>query len=236
MKIKSKNIQEAALKESIEILHKSNRITASGCAIENKYLPYFLTKYPNTCPIQSDEKTKRWSLPIPVQTNGIRRAEKALKLIEKSVGLKMFEFVHAVENRGVVFNEGFANEGVVNQDGEILEYKVTKNSLGCVNTNPEASEIYYHHKLTGSPHNIDGVYYVNLGSHKRKGGARDYSYLSPLKSHEIATHEMMHVLGMFGHVDGFGEGNQRISKGTLRALKLLYQNDAGTPYDSLKFQ
>lgn len=158
--------------------------------------------------------TVRWELPIQVQTNGIARAEEALRHYEAwSGGLIRFTRVSGVPTNGLVIVEG----GAMNPGGP--------GGCGNVHDGLVASSRLNVHEERGA---LRGVYTVRLGS---EGCDDEFAghYASA-----VAEHELGHALGLLSHFPGF-VGNEGASDPFMMAVLLtLYANPIGTSTQNIR--
>ncbi|MBI5076098.1 MAG: hypothetical protein HZB62_13155 [Nitrospirae bacterium] len=165
-------------------------------------------------PNQNPGHIARWDTPIEVNTNNIARVEQALTRYEKlSGGLITFKRVTGTPTNGVVFVEGVA----VASDGV---------SPGCGNVSnvPGGAGVNYEFDAAGV---MTGLYYVNLGSTACNDATRG-NYESA-----IAEHEMGHVLGVWGHFDGFTGGEGLMNPNYFNVVYNIYNNPIGTTAGAL---
>lgn len=196
--------------------------------LEPSAFQYYQTgKYSGLFVAENNGHTKRWKLPVKVYTGGIERAELALHELTQRIGLgPLFELVDEIPTNGLVFIEGLACS--LNADGELC---ADENTLGGVSRNHDDCSICFSvSEPNGSE--LAGLYYIHLGSHYRENGVPDYQSLNCAKRHHIAMHELSHALGLCSHYHDFGKKSD-IGKHTFRALRTLYSNEIGTPFDKL---
>lgn len=161
--------------------------------------------------------TVRWRLPIPVQTNGIARAEEALRRFEQwTGGLVQFVRVTSIPENGLVIVEG----GGMGPGGEP--------GCGHVHDGAPSMPSTQFNIRTDESMALKGVYTVHLGSIKCDDSTEGH-YRSAVAEHEVA-----HALGLSGHFPGF-VGNEGFSDPRLLAvIATLYANPVGTPYANVK--
>jgi hypothetical protein len=138
-------------------------------------------------------KKKRWNLPVPVKTNGVKRAEEALGRIEVRLKKGIFDrcSIAGIDNdriqRGLIISEMTATAP-----------RLDRNVCGNVSSAPFETD-YPKNFLNEETGVISAVLYVNLGSILCNDSERGCA-----KS-DIAVHEFGHALGLGEHFPGFGE-------------------------------
>lgn len=165
-------------------------------------------------PYQNPGHIARWNKPIEVNTNNIARVELALNRYEQLTGgLITFKRITGTPTNGMVFVEGVA----VDSDGV---------SPGCGNVSnaPGGAGVNYIFDASGV---LAGLYYINLGSVACNDAAKG-NYESA-----IAEHEMGHVLGVWGHFDGFTGGEGLMNPNYYNVVYNIYNNPIGTTASAL---
>jgi hypothetical protein len=159
----------------------------------------------------------RWRVPIEVNTNGIERAEQAVRRVEQwSNGVIRFTRVSGRPATGLTFVEG----GATTQDS----------SAGCVNVTDAAPETPSG-TLTlrwDAASAVVGAYTVRLGS-DQCDDSREGDYDSAYAEHVLA-----HALGIFDHFVGF-TGVEGLADGHAFAVLVnLYANPIGASAQELQ--
>lgn len=157
----------------------------------------------------------RWSIPIPVSTSGIARADEAVDQIERATsGAIRFMKVQDEPSNGIVFVEG----GAMNGD----------RSPGCGHVSggePGQIEVNFKHDEQGQ---LKGTYYVHLGSDRCADSTRGK------RRSAVAEHELAHALGLATHFEDF-TGNEGVSPDRVRSvLYSLYRNPIGITAEQLQ--
>lgn len=150
----------------------------------------------------------RWNTPIEVNTSNIARAEKALARYEALTGgMITFNRVTHTPTNGVVFVEGVA--------------KAPDGSPGCGNVSNVSGglNVNYQYNASGV---MNGLYYINLGS----TGCNDAT--TGDYDSAIAEHEMGHVLGVWGHFEGFTGREGVMNPNYFNVIYNIYKNPIGT--------
>lgn len=141
----------------------------------------------------ADKKPKKWIGLIPVKTNGIKRAEDAINIIEEKLKKKIFDRESISE-----IPEEKITRGIIVREGTAASPTMDENNCGNVGDAPNS--YHYPENFLKNSGEIDTVLYVNLGSKlcdDKKCGT------SPS---DIAVHEFGHALGLGPHFHGFGDG------------------------------
>lgn len=159
----------------------------------------------------------RWRVPIAVNTNGIARAEEAIRRVETwSAGVIRFTRVTGRPANGIVFVEGQATA----QDS----------TAGCVNMTdapPEAPSGTLTLRWDGSSA-IVGGYTLRLGS-ERCDDTRAGDYESA-----YAEHILGHALGIFDHFVGYTGVEGLTDAHAFAVLVNLYANPVGATAQELQ--
>lgn len=160
---------------------------------------------------------KRWSLPIPVKTNGEARVVPAMDAIETKLGFVIFDRTsietadEATITRGIVFRQGTAY------------LPAGANPQGfCGNVSDAPFGGGWSASLL-SPGELTGRMYVNLDNPQCVADA------------EIVIHEIGHAMGLATHFKGFGgdDDDGAIGPEFWPVLATLYANPIGTPKASI---
>jgi len=158
----------------------------------------------------------RWRVPIDVNTNGIARADDAVRRVQEwSGGVIRFTRVTGVPVNGLVFVEG----GATSQDS----------TSGCVNLD-DAPVDAPSGTLTlrwDASSAIVGRYTIRLGSEQCDDG-REGEYESA-----YAEHILGHALGIFDHFLGFTGVEGFTDAHALSVLYNLYANPVGATPQNL---
>ncbi len=158
---------------------------------------------------------KRWSLPIPVKTNGEARAVPAMDAIEARLGAVVFDRTsianadEAAVTRGIVFRQGTS---YLPAGGNPQAYCANVSNAPFSGSWPPGSL-----RATGE---LSARLYVNLDNPQCTAGA------------DIVVHELGHALGLGAHFAGFGDGPS-ISDDFWSVLATLYANPIGAPKASV---
>lgn len=159
---------------------------------------------------------KRWTLPIPVKTNGEPRAVPAMDAIEAKLGYVVFDRTsiaaadEATITRGIVFRQGTS----------YLPAGANPQSY-CANVARAPFEGGYPSTFMFAPGEISARLYVNLDNPQCTA------------SPEIVIHEIGHALGLGAHFKGFGDDDGPIGPAFWPVLATLYANPIGTPKASV---
>ncbi len=158
---------------------------------------------------------KRWSLPIPVKTNGEARAVPAMDEIEAKLGFAVFDRTsiaaadEATITRGIVFRQGTAY------------LPAGANAQGfCANVSDAPFGGGWSASLL-NPGELTGRMYVNLDNPQCVADGA------------IVIHEIGHALGLATHFKGFGDDDGAIGPEFWPVLATLYANPIGTPEASV---
>lgn len=159
---------------------------------------------------------KRWTLPIPVKTNGEPRAVPALDAIEAKFGYVVFDRTsiaaadEATITRGIVFRQGTS---YLPAGGNPQAY--------CANVARAPLDGSWPSTFMFAPGEISARLYVNLDNPQCTA------------SPEIVIHEIGHALGLGAHFKGFGDEDGPIGPAFWPVLATLYANPIGTPKASV---
>jgi hypothetical protein len=161
-------------------------------------------------------RVTRWRVPVEVNTNGIERANEAIRRVEQwSGGVIRFTRVSGNPVNGLVFVEG----GATSQDS----------SSACVNLDDAPAEAPSG-TLTlrwDASSAIVGRYTLRLGSERcddRREGEYESAY---------AEHVLGHALGIFDHFAGFTGVEGFTDAHALAVLYNLYANPVDTTSQNL---
>jgi hypothetical protein len=158
---------------------------------------------------------KRWTLPIPVKTNGEPRAVPAMDAIEAKLGYVVFDRTsiasadEATITRGLIFRQGTS----------YLPAGANPQSY-CANVARAPFDGGYPSTFMFAPGEISARLYVNLDNPQCTASA------------DIVIHELGHALGMGAHFAGFGD-DDAIGAAFWPVLATLYGNPIGTPKGSV---
>lgn len=158
-----------------------------------------------------DGVIKRWSLPIPVKTNGEARANAAMDAVEAKLGIRVFDRTsiastdEATITRGIVFKQGTA---FVPAGGNPQAH--------CANvaSGPNRGN-WPLPTFMNPPGEISTKLYINLDNPQCTASA------------EIVNLEIGHALGIGDSTPGSGEGDST-STDFWDVLATIYNNAAGT--------
>lgn len=155
----------------------------------------------------------RWTLPIPVKTNGEARAIAALDAIEANLGKTVFD-------RTSIANVGNSSitRGVIVSVGTACSPAGTPVANNCGNVSLNTAGSCGIAQIA-STREITGRLYLNLDSPDPAGCKA---------SNDVTIHEMKHAMGLFAHFDGYGNG-PAISALSWRVLRTVYANPLATP-------
>lgn len=159
---------------------------------------------------------KRWTLPIPVKTNGEPRAVPAMDAIEAKLGFVIFDRTsiaaadEATITRGIVFRQGTS----------YLPAGANPQAY-CANVARAPSDGSWPSTFLFAPGEISARLYVNLDNPQCTA------------SPEIVIHEVGHALGLGAHFKGFGDDDGPIGPAFWPVLATLYANPIGTPKSSV---
>lgn len=158
---------------------------------------------------------KRWTLPIPVKTNGEPRAVPAMDAIEAKLGFVVFDRTsiaaadEATITRGIVFRQGTS----------YLPVGANPQAY-CANVARAPFDGSWPSTFMFAPGEISVRLYVNLDNPQCTASA------------DIVIHELGHALGMGAHFAGFGD-DDAIGPAFWPVLATLYANPIGTPKTSV---
>jgi hypothetical protein len=153
---------------------------------------------------------KRWTLPVPVKTNGEARATAAMDAIEAKLGYTVFDrtSIAAVADaditRGLVFSKGTS----------YLPAGANPQAY-CANVARAPYEGGWPSNFLQAPGTISAKLYVNLDNPQCTA------------SGDITIHELGHALGFGAHFAAFGD-DDAITADFWPVLATLYGNAAGT--------
>ena len=153
---------------------------------------------------------KRWTLPVPVKTNGEARATAAMNAIEAKLGYTVFDrtSIAAVADaditRGLVFSKGTS----------YLPAGANPQAY-CANVARAPYEGGWPSNFLQAPGTISAKLYVNLDNPQCTA------------SGDITIHELGHALGFGAHFAAYGDGDA-ITADFWPVLATLYGNAAGT--------
>lgn len=159
---------------------------------------------------------KRWTLPIPVKTNGEPRAVPAMDAIEAKLGYVVFDRTsiaaadEATITRGIVFRQGTS----------YLPAGANPQAY-CANVARAPFDGSWPSTFMFAPGEISARLYVNLDNPQCTASA------------DIVIHEIGHALGMGAHFKGFGDGDGPIGPAFWSVLATLYASPIGTPKASV---
>lgn len=157
---------------------------------------------------------KRWTLPIPVKTNGEARAVPAMDAVEAKLGYVIFDRAsiesadEATITRGIVFRQGTA---YLPAGGNPQAF--------CGNVSDAPFSGGWSASML-SPGELTGRIYVNLDNPQCVADG------------EIVIHEIGHAMGLATHFKGFGD-DDAIGPEFWPVLATLYANPIGTPKASV---
>lgn len=154
---------------------------------------------------------KRWTLPIPVKTNGEPRAVSAMDAIEKKLGLVLFDRT-SIAN----VDEAAITRGIVFRQGTSYLPAGANPQAYCANVARAPFDGGYPSTFMFVPGEISARLYVNLDNPQCTASA------------DIVIHEFGHALGMGAHFAGFGD-DDAIGPAFWPVLATLYANPIGTP-------
>jgi hypothetical protein len=159
----------------------------------------------------------RWRVPIAVNTNGIERADEAIRRIEAwSAGVIRFTRISGRPADGIVFVEG----GALAQDS-------TPGCVSLTDAAPETPSGALALRWDGSSA-IVGAYTIRLGSAECddiREGDYDTAY---------AEHILAHALGVFDHFVGFTGVEGLTDAHAFAVLLNLYANPIGATSQELQ--
>lgn len=159
---------------------------------------------------------KRWTVPIPVKTNGEPRAVPAMDAIEAKLGYVVFDRTsiaaadEATITRGIVFRQGTS---YLPAGADPQAY--------CANVARAPFDGSWPSTFMFAPGEISARLYVNLDNPQCTA------------SPEIVIHEIGHALGLGAHFKGFGDDDGPIGPEFWPVLATLYANPIGTPKSSV---
>lgn len=160
-----------------------------------------------------DGQLKRWSIPIPVKTNGDARAVTAMDAIEAKLGMVIFDRT-SIENTP----DGSITRGIIFSKGTAYSPPGTPPANNCGNVASAPNQGGYPATFLIPQGEISTTLYANLDS-PIAGGC--------IASPDVVIHEFGHAMGMGPHFQGFGIGSA-ISPDFWSVLDTIYSNPIGT--------
>lgn len=156
--------------------------------------------------------SKRWSLPIPVKTNGETRANPAMDAIEAKLGFTIFDR-SSIAN---VPNHEIKRGLILSKTTAYLPAGANpQNYCANVSAGPFLGNYPYPQEFLLNTGEISTVLYINLDNPQC------------IASADIVIHEFGHALGLGSHFQGFGDG-PAINNDFWVVLATLYGNPIGT--------
>jgi hypothetical protein len=170
----------------------------------------------NSALFGSSGRLTRWRVPIPVNTNGIARAETALAHFEQwTSGTVRFTRVGQAPANGLTFVEGGAG------GPESTESCGSLGDVQSVARNPRLAFQW------DSSRAITGAYTIHLGAERC-----DDAFAGPYPS-SVAEHQLAHALGVIDHFDGFQHRGGLDDPRLLGVVYNLYANPVGASANEL---
>jgi hypothetical protein len=161
-------------------------------------------------------RVTRWRVPIAVNTNGLARAETALRHYEEwTSGVIRFTRVNQAPAHGLTFIEG----GSSGPEGS-----ESCGSLGDVAPIAGNPTLVFQWDASRA---ITGAYTIHLG------GSDCNDELAGHYPSSVAEHQLAHALGVIDHFDGFAHRGGLDDPRLLGVVHNLYSNPPGTPASEL---
>lgn len=172
--------------------------------------PWGTTVQLNDAATQIVNSSKRWTLPIPVKTNGDTEAIAAMDEIERRLGVQVFD------------RTSIANT----PSSEIVRgVNVVRGGGGCIGSGASCGSVTF--TRPNEPPAPSEVGVISQALNVNLGGFNLDQQRDLPSNLEVAIHEFGHALGMLTHFEGFGDGSA-ISPLFWRTLRTLYVNQVNT--------